>query len=101
MQPTAHDVDVLSVFPFLNDPAILADMKVELPSYLAKTADVCHGFDTLEWWRRNQQELPHWSSVAKKVLRLQPSSAAAAQRFFSNFIDFFQRSTTEQFGGLC
>ena len=56
-------------------------MKAELPTYLAKAANVCPDFDTVEWWSRNEQDLPHWSSVAQKVLLLQAS--AAAERVFS------------------
>ena len=95
IQPIAQDVDVLSVFPFLNESAILANMKAELPTYLAKAANVCPDFDTVEWWSRNEQDLPHWSSVAQKVLLLQPSTAAAERVFSilsSSFSDQQQNS---------
>ena len=82
MQPTAQDIDQLRVFPFLSDPTILASLKVELPSYLAKSADISPDFNTVEWWSLHKQDLPQWSSVAKKVILLQPSSAAA-ERVFS------------------
>ena len=70
-------------------------MKAELPSYLAKAANVCPDFDTVEWWSRNKQDLPHWSSVAQKFLLLQPSSAAAERVFSilsSSFSDQQQNS---------
>ena len=83
MQPTAQDIDQLRVFPFLSDPTILASLKVELPSYLAKSADISPDFNTVEWWSRFEQDLPQYGqSVAKKVILLQPSSAAA-ERVFS------------------
>jgi len=53
-----------------------------LPKYLAKTADGSEQFDPLEWWKLNADELPNWSSAARKVLLLQPSSAAS-ERVFS------------------
>ena len=40
MQPNANAIDDLAVFPFLNDPALLSQLKVELPEYLGKAEDV-------------------------------------------------------------
>ena len=82
LQPSANDVTSVEAFPFLKDPTVIAGLKAELPSYLAKTADVSPDFDCLEWWERNSRELPNWSSAALKVLLVQPSSAAA-ERVFS------------------
>ena len=36
----------------------------------------------LLWWHDHKDQLPHWTSAVKKVLLLQPSSAAA-ERVFS------------------
>ena len=96
IQPIAQDVDVLSVFPFLNESAILANMKAELPTYLAKAANVCPDFDTVEWWSRNEQDLLHWSSVAQKVLLLQPSSAAAAAAAAERVFSILSSSFSDQ-----
>ena len=82
MQPSADAVKSVEALPFLKDPTVIAGLKAELPSYLAKTADVSPDFDCLEWWERNCGQLPNWSSAARKVLLVQPSSAAA-ERVFS------------------
>lgn len=81
IQPTASDLDQLKVFPFLDDP-ILPNLKTELPSYLAKASQVHGEFNILEWWKLHENELPNWASTAKKVILIQPSSAAA-ERVFS------------------
>ena len=50
-----------------------------LPNYLAAAQDVimpCEE-DKVKWWRQQSDNLPHWSSAVMKVLRVQPSSAAA------------------------
>ena len=64
----------------MSDPTILASLKVELPSYLAKSADSSPDFNTVEL-SQHEQDLPQWSSVAKKVNLLQPSSAAGGRVF--------------------
>ena len=35
----------------------------------------------VEWWRQNEDNLPHWVGAVKMVLLLQPTSAAAEQVF--------------------
>ncbi len=82
MQPDAAAIDELCSIPFLNFPATLDALKQELPTYLARAAGVDPKFSALEWWRQNAGDLPHWSSAAKKLLLIQPSSAAA-ERVFS------------------
>ena len=82
IQPTALDLDQLKVLLFLDDSTVLSNLKVELPSYLAKASQVNSDFDILEWWKLHEAELPHWSSAVKKGLLLQPSSAAS-ERVFS------------------
>ena len=81
LNPDATVVDSLQAFPFFT-PSVLADLKSELPSYLAKAADVAADFDPLEWWKAHAVDLPNWSSAAGDVLLVQPSSAAA-ERVFS------------------
>ncbi len=66
----------------------LNNLKSELPSYLAKASDVSPNFDIMEWWKRNSDSLPHWAAAARKVLTIQPSSAAA-ERVFSLLTNSF------------
>lgn len=82
IQPSAIDVDSLSSIPSYNKPSVLTELKEELPTYLAKAADVSFTVDALEWWRRNKDFLPAWSKAVQKALLLQPSSAAV-ERVFS------------------
>ena len=82
MQPDATAVETLTAFPFLNSANAITGLKTELPTYLAKAADVEPASCPLEWWKQNFTELPLWSSVARKVLLIQPSSAAS-ERVFS------------------
>ena len=83
MQPDATAVEhSLVAIPFLNSPNIVSSLKAELPDYLARAADTRADIPPLEWWKRNAVALPNWSEAAKKILLLQPSSAAA-ERVFS------------------
>ena len=48
-------------------------------------SESCHSTSLLlkvEWWKVHEERLPNWSSAVKKVLVVQPSSAAA-ERVFS------------------
>ena len=89
MQPDAAVLDCLAVMPFL-DTVTLQNLKTELPLYLAKAADISLDYDPIQWWRMNSTALPFWSAALRKVLLIQPSSAAA-ERVFSllnaSFID--------------
>lgn len=49
IQPTASDIDTLSAIAFLTDD--IPQLKEELPSYLAKAADVDPSTDVLDWWK--------------------------------------------------
>ena len=80
MQPDATAIDSLIAFPFLKDHT--AELKSELPTYIAKAADVDSSFCPLEWWKLNSSVLPCWSAAVRKVLLVQPSSAAS-ERVFS------------------
>ena len=70
-------VNALQIIPFE-----LEKLKAELPTYLSKTDDISDDLDQLEWWNLNATVLSHWSNAVKKVLAIQPSSAAA-ERVFS------------------
>lgn len=52
MQPDANAIDGLAVFPFVNNPTILSQLKAELPEYLLKAEDVSADMSPLEWWER-------------------------------------------------
>lgn len=54
----------------------------ELPQYIACSEDVTLECDLLQWWKAKQSDLPTWAACVKKVLCIQPSSAAA-ERVFS------------------
>ena len=80
----------MSCIPFLGT-AEIGSLKAELPTYLSKAAGVSDTFDILEWWKLNCNSLPHWSSLTKKILLIQPSSGTT-ERVFS----FLKGSFTEQ-----
>ncbi len=80
MLPTASDVDQLSSFPFVTS-MMISNLKAELPSYVAKADGVDPSFCRLRWWKNNCTSLPHWSALARQVLLVQPSSAAAERVF--------------------
>ena len=81
----------LLAVPFLNKPDIVASLKAELPDYIARANDITADFPALDWWKLNYGALPCWADAAKKILLLQPSSAAA-ERVFS----ILKRSFGEQ-----
>ena len=88
MQPLPNDIDALQAFPFLRHNSVLSLLKVELPTYLAKVADVSDEIDPVEWWSRVNPELPNWSKAARQILVVQPSSASA-EWVFSHLACFF------------
>ena len=69
----------MRIFPFLDDDGIINGLKAELPAYLAATADVVISTEVrkVKRWHDHKEQLPRWASAAKKVLLVQPSSAAA------------------------
>ena len=75
---------------FLNDPNLIGNLKLELPRYLAKADGIAEEVDAVQWWKTNEAEIPHWSSAAKMVLLLQPSSVAS-ERVFSFLTSFGHR----------
>ncbi len=99
IKPTASDIDSLKDIKFLDNPLIIAGLKEELPTYLAKADDVSSTIDILEWWKRNEVALPHWSAAAKKTLLVQPSSAASERVFslLNNSFGFKQNSSLEDY----
>ena len=67
----------------MNDNTI-ANLANELPDYLAAVDGVTLGNEDekVTWWAAQCETLPHWSALVKKLLLIQPSSAAA-ERVFS------------------
>ncbi len=59
LKPDAAAVDSLQALPFLNKASILGNLKSELPSYLAKAADIDAGVDPLDWWKNHTADLPY------------------------------------------
>ena len=92
IQPSLSDIDALSNIPFLNEPLIIANLKEELPNYIARSTDV-NPSDIIQWWKNNESVLPNWSAAAKKALLVQPSSAAA-ERVFSVLNNTFGSNQT-------
>lgn len=103
-------MEELRRFRFLDNDAIIQGLTAELPRYLA----VADGADLqteeeekLQWWSRNEANLPNWSSVLKKVLLVQPSSASAEsvfsimKNFFTNQKDAAPEQTVEASVMLC
>ena len=76
LKPAAADLDDLSCLPFL-DSAIINNLKCELPTYIAAVEDVSDSIDPIRWWKTHQDQLPQWASACKRMLLVQPSSAAA------------------------
>ena len=83
LKPTQQSVEALRIFPFLDDDGIINGLKAELRAYLAVTEDVVMntGERKVKWWHDHKDQLPHWASPVKKVLLVQPSSAAAERVF--------------------
>ena len=81
MKPDANTINSLAAFPFFTS-STLSNLKSELPVYLVKAADISADTCVVDWWERNCHSLPHWSSAVKKVLLVQPTTAAA-ERVFS------------------
>ena len=90
LRPTAASLHELRNFSFLDNDAVITGLSDELPRYLAsadgtqtETED-----EKVQWWARYEASLLNWSSVVKKILSVQPSSASA-ERVFSIIKNFF------------
>ena len=97
--PTGNDLDKLHILPFLNSDIIIDQLKLELPKFLAAAKDISPTVDTIVWWKRHANDLPHWSKACKMLLLVQPSSAAV-ERVFSILLNSFtdtQRSWLEDY----
>ena len=89
LKPVASDLDTLHCLPFLN-AADINSLKCELATYLAAVEDISHLIDSMWWWKTNQDQLPHWTSVFKRYylyshhLRLQKEFFPFWQMHFLN-----------------
>ena len=63
--------------------------------YMAASEDISTEIDLIAWWKKHAIELPKWANAFKKLLLVQPSSAAA-ERVFS----ILQRFTAQQQSSL-
>ena len=81
MQPDANAIDGRAVFPFVNNPTILSQLRAELPEYLVKAEDVSADMSPLECWERQEHNLPIWFASVQKIVLVQPSSTAAESVF--------------------
>ena len=79
-------------FLFFNQEEITA-LKRELPNYLGKIAAIANDdssdVDCLKFWKNSESTLPQWAAAAKKILVVQPSSAAV-ERVFSMLNNAFK-----------
>ena len=84
IRPTPATVEALRVLPFLDNDATITGLIRELPQYVAAAQDVVIEQEEkkVEWWQAHADRLPNWSMAVKKILLVQPSSAAA-ERVFS------------------
>ena len=82
MNADVNAIDSLAAFPFLNNPSVLNNLKLELPTYVGLAQDVSPENDTLNWWKGHCRDLPTWSVAVKDIVLVQPSSAAS-ERVFS------------------
>ena len=83
LHPTAASLEEFRNFPFLDNDNIIANLARELPDYLAAADGVVmeDEEEKLAWWAANSFRLPHWASLVKKLLLIQPSSASAERVF--------------------
>ena len=83
LNPTAAFLEEFRNFPFLDDDNVIANLAQELPNYLAAADSVTmtDDDDKLAWLACHSETLPNWSSLVKKLLLLQPSSASAERAF--------------------
>ena len=70
LRPTLATVEALRIFPFLNSGAAINVLIRKLPQYVSAQNVVIHA-----------ERLPCWSSAVKKMLLVQPSSAASERTF--------------------
>ena len=75
----------------MNTDACIDGLQRELPTYIAAATDVNPDINVLTWWGIHEQEIPNWAKACKKILLIQPLSAAS-ERVFSLLENSFQDS---------
>ena len=90
LNPTAESLEEFRNIPFINDDTKIANLAEELPAYLAAADGVT---DTL----------PHWSSLVKMLLLIQPSSVFAERAFsiLANAFNAQQDRTLQDYLEAC
>ena len=68
---------------------------MEIPMYKSASEDDSTEIYLIAWWKRHAIEIPKWANAFKKVLLVQPSSAAA-----ESFFSILQRFTAQQQSSL-
>ena len=83
MSVDLEEVDALRMLPCLNQDALIACLKEELPVYLVAAVDgvISEKVRRLAWWKQ-QTRIPTWQHVAKIIFAL-PHHLAPAERAFS------------------
>lgn len=80
------DIQSLRCFSFFDEAAILQGLADQLPHYLAAIVDanLATADEKWKWWSRQRDDpnLCHWCNAVKKLVLVQPSSAAS-ERVFS------------------
>ena len=77
------------------DQSNLDDLKSELPHYLPTAEDTSQAYDPMEFWKPQELSLCSLAKAARKVLFVQPSSAAS-ERVFSLRNKYFQQNSALQ-----
>ena len=79
---TPEKVNALRAFPFLDKDDIIQGLTDELPQYLAAIdgVELQSDDEKVHWWQR-QRNIPQWSDAVRKLLLVQPSSAASERAF--------------------
>lgn len=79
---TAQKVEALRVFPFLDSNDTIHQLQAEVPAYLAAIdgVDLETDDEKIQWWSR-QQRIPEWVAAVRKLMLIQPSSAASERAF--------------------
>ena len=105
LNPTAESLEEFRNFPFINDDTKIANLAEELPAYLAAAdgVTVTCGEDKVAWWAAHADTLPHWSSLVKMLLLIQPSSASAERAFsiLANAFNAQQDRTLQDYLEAC
>jgi hypothetical protein len=105
LDPTAESLEEFRNFPFINDDTWIENLAEELPAYLvaADGVTVTCEEDKVTWWAAHADTLPHWSSVVKTLLLIQPSSASAERTFsiLANSVNAQQDRTLEDYLEAC